>query len=364
MDKYHESSRGLNQIQAIQEKLIEYVDDFEHRSGGFELPSISYLGSLSNPVALKSKFLMAIPIKNQEEGILDVLDSLLGSISLPSSLGIIFDNCTDNSQELTVQYFLEKFNSYHLLNAVHLFSSCGELFETTCENIIFSLEEAEFNLSLQADIHLNDPSFQQRALTAFNKIDNLLALSGRAIVGFEPSQMPFKFSSLALLPFRIFNWVSKVATGRLFLYGLRFSSFYFGDISEFGVSKMNFLKNQENTVYLGEATIRGPLVWRGSFFRKLGGLDDVGYYLGRDDCDLSWRGWVECKWRSGYLPCRSYSIPSAGTTRKSRTPETLRQMKMREDLSQKNMGELMKYWKTNTADRISVPAPQKVKISK
>ena len=170
MGKHHVPARGLSQIQAVQEKLNEYVKDFATRSGGFELPSIEYLGSLSNSAARKVEFLIAIPVKNQEDGILGVLDSLFESMSMSSSLGIIFDNCTDKSQELTVQFLLKKFKSCQNLNTVHLFSSSGELFETTCENIIFSLEDAEFNLSLQADIYLNDKSFQQRSLLDFDRI--------------------------------------------------------------------------------------------------------------------------------------------------------------------------------------------------
>jgi hypothetical protein len=39
-------------------------------------------------------------------------------------------------------------------------------------------------------------------------------------------------------------------------------------------------------------------------------------------------------------------------------------MKLREELSQANMGELMNYWSTSSSDQTLLPAPKKVKIPK
>lgn len=363
MKETHQKIQKLTQIDSIRAKTVDYLAGFQSKSGGFRLPEISYLGSLVFSTSAHTPFLIAIPIKNQEEGIEGVLNSLLESITIKSTLGIIFDNCTDTSQEKVIQYFLQRKQDTSILSSVHFLSSQGELFEATCENLIFTLEDADFLMSLQSDIYLNDRAFQERAVEAFGCISELFALSGRAIVRFIPTKRTSLVSLFCSFPLRLWNKFSRIFTGKVFLSGFRFHTNYFGDISEYQVSKMKFSRNQLNTVYLGEATIRGPLIWRASFFKDLNGLNDVAHYLGRDDCDVSLRAWNSNGWRSGFMPSLSYSIPTAGTTRRPRTPETLEQLRLREELSQKNPGELMKSWREGRHSRKSGPKFIKVRIS-
>jgi hypothetical protein len=107
---------------------------------------------------------------------------------------------------------------------------------------------------------------------------------------------------------------------------------------------MQFSTKQLKTIYPGQAIIRGPLIWRSKFFEQLSGYDDLAYFLGRDDCDLSLRGWLRFKYFVAYMPCRSYSNPLEGTTRKPRAPEVVAELQKRADLADNFNGSLSSLW--------------------
>jgi hypothetical protein len=107
---------------------------------------------------------------------------------------------------------------------------------------------------------------------------------------------------------------------------------------------MQFSNKQLLTIYPGQAIIRGPLIWRSEFFEQLNGYDDLAYFLGRDDCDLSLRGLVQFEYFVAYLPCRSYSNPLEGTTRKPRAPEAVAELQKRADLANNFNGSLSSLW--------------------
>jgi GT2 family glycosyltransferase len=98
-----------------------------------------------------------------------------------------------------------------------------------------------------------------------------------------------------------------------------------------------------STLYLGEAIIRGPIIWSSKIFCRLGGFNDISYFLGRDDCDLCLRA-SRNGYLVGYLPSTSFSIPSDGTTRKAITNEVATAMQVRTQISNSNPGELYKLW--------------------
>ena len=64
---------------------------------------------------------------------------------------------------------------------------------------------------------------------------------------------------------------------------------YFGDKSTFGLSQMKFSESDWKTLFIGEAIIRGPIIWDSKKLKALDGFDDINFYLGRDDCDVSLR---------------------------------------------------------------------------
>ena len=188
-----------------------------------------------------------------------------------------------------------------------------------------------------------------RASKAFALIPELFAVSGKAIVTFN-IMSKFKKYLNRIFHFHnsIFPFLPNCRAVKKTGFHLPFLG-YFGDLSNPPESYMHYSSGQMNKIYLGEAVIRGPIVWLSKTFRELSGFDDVGFLLGRDDCDLSFRGFFN-GYISSYLPSTSYSIYEQGTTRKPRSMEDRIALKAREELSQKFPGQLFNFWDKSSSD--------------
>jgi hypothetical protein len=335
----------------IQESVEKYRASFTMRSEGFVLPNIKYYGKFSKNIEQMTDedFFISMPIKNQESIILNVLITLLNNVKNVMTIGLIFDNCSDRSLDLCLDFFENNFKLYPNLVAVHFITSNGELFESTAENILFLLCNQKYFVSLQSDIYFTDETFLNRASKAFALIPELFAVSGKAIVTFN-IMSKFKKSLNRVFHFHnfIFQFLPNYRAVKKTGYYVRFLS-YFGDLSNPPESYMHYSNRQRNKIYLGEAVIRGPIVWLSKTFRELNGFDDVGFVLGRDDCDLSFRGFLNGH-ISGYLPSISYSIYEQGTTRKPRSIEDRIALKARQELSHNFPGRLVDFWDKRSSD--------------
>lgn len=336
---------SLVRIEKFIDLPFSFREEFNSRAHPYKLPNFQYKGSFEpeGDSANDSIIYIAMPIKNQESIIYEILESLFAHIKIPFRIGIMLDNCTDNS-ELEVIRFLQNSDTLsRYFRRIDILESSGELFETTCENILFQFCDEELFMSLQADIHFTDNSFINRAKKAFEQNPSLMGISGRAIVPFEKNNKTAQ-SVLIRGLLKTFNLMVPKTMKFKILGPFSRNLGYFGDTSNYPFTKMKFTKNQFLTVYPGEALIRGPLIWNAKYFAVLGGLDDLGYFLGRDDCDLALRGNMYYETFVGFLPCDCYSDPKSGTTRKPRSSETLKEIKFREDLTQSKPGTLSKYW--------------------
>jgi len=338
---------GGKEILDFQDKIEKYRNGFVNRSMGVMLPAVKLMGKFEKHVTegLKDseRLFVSIPVKNQVEIIADVIRSLLDNSEFSLVIGILFDNCDDQSFEKCKIFFENSFHNYENLNCVYLLESNGELFESTCENILLLLCKEKYFISLQADIFLDDKTFLRRGLMAFNKIPNLLGVSGRAVVPFRKIS---KIQKLCTKILRINSYIKNLLLSsnknrELGPYIPRLG--YFGDISNMPSIKMNYSANQLNRLYIGDAIIRGPVIWNSEFLHELNGFNDISYYLGRDDCDLCFRG-SKLGYVVGYIPSTSYSIPTWGTTRKPRTQEVDECINARNLLSLSIPGELTLEW--------------------
>jgi hypothetical protein len=183
------------------DKIEDYRSNFRVRANGYELPLIEYVGSvLFVPKIFENSNLgmhISIPVKNQESILTHVLESLFASLSMPTTVSIIFDNCDDYSLEIALTFIDCIVEPNNHLKMIHLVKSSGELFESTCDNISFLFCEKPYFLTLQADIFLNDFNFQSRAVSAFNKHPELFAISGRAVVPLESTDQATSSRSIS-----------------------------------------------------------------------------------------------------------------------------------------------------------------------
>jgi hypothetical protein len=343
----HEFSESNDEISKFQAQINWYRKNFYSRSRGFELPQIDYIGSFQKPRQdnniSEPEFFVSIPIKNQDQIIVSIIITLIENTNYPFALGLLFDNCDDESEKVCRDFFTFNFDSFKNLSQVHFIRSYGELFESTCENILLLLCKSPFFVSMQADIFLTDKTFFDRSLKGFDLVPNLFALSGRAVIRLrDKSRMYRSISRLFSILRRSVEFLSLKKNLRKlgpYVYGLN----YFGDISDPPKSTMNFTVKEFQTIFLGEAVIRGPIIWRSKILKQLSGFNDLAHVLGRDECDLCLRA-INRGFVVGYIPSRSYSYKKMGTSRKTRTPEVQLQLFKREKLGTENPSDLSLLW--------------------
>lgn len=337
--------RDLNAFSAQQSEINQYVSDFRAKSGGFDLGQVKYVEKISRPTTdfneSTTSLFFSIPVKNQETGIADIMKSLVENTLFSFSIGILFDNCEDHSEEKFREFMSKLEWQKTNLREVHILSSDSDLFEATCENILSLFCNEKYYVSLQADCYLNDPTFLSRCLNAFRMMPELMAISGRAIVPFNQVGRIQLYKDA--IHRKILNFIAS-PTNRYRILGIpRLTRGYFGDNSKYPQNMMKFTDRELRTLYIGEAVIRGPIVWDYSKFSQLSKFNDISYFLGRDDCDLCFRG-KNLGFKVGYLPSSSYSISENGTTRKPRSQEAMVNLELRQDLARHNLGEITKFW--------------------
>ena len=332
----------------IEKRIKCYRNKFEITSNGFVLPNVEYLKSYTSlnipSVDYAHDVFVAIPIKNQGGFITDILKSVINHTKVNIRIALLFDNCTDSSETEIIE-FIEKLIYHHdNLLTIDLLKSDGDLFESSCENLLFSLSDEHFYISLQADIDFQDYSFIPLSLYALQRFPSLFAISGRARTSFERDH---RMAQSQLIRF-VLN-LPRLLFPRWFRYQLLgFPSSrkgYFGDLANPPTTQMLFTKKQKQTLYTGDSIIRGPIIWRASIFNYLNGFNDLVFYLGRDDTDICLRARFYLGMHVAYLPCKYFSEPSRGTTRKIRTAETVLEMSKREHLSISRWSLLGDYWR-------------------
>ena len=336
-----------DEISKFQELIESYRIDFQNRSKGFELPNINYIGcfqkTVKNNESLDSKIFVSIPVKNQAQIIISVITTLIENTNQTFTIGLLFDNCDDESERVCRDFFKANFRNFEKLSQVLFIRSLGDLFEATCENILLLFCSSPYFVSMQADIYLADKSFFERSLKGFDKVPNLFALSGRAVILLKQKSIFYRIIlSLYVGLCRVIELLRLKMKQKIlgpYFRGLK----YFGDISDPPKTRMNFNSREFQTIFLGEAVIRGPIIWRSEIIKHLSGFNDVAHVLGRDECDMSLRA-SNIGYVVGYLPTLSYSYKEMGTSRKKRTVEVQKQLSDREKIAAQNPSDLSLFW--------------------
>lgn len=343
-----------SQNSTYQGLIDAYRQNFTLRSKGFILPPIKYVGNfqskIGSHISPREKVFVAIAVKNQANLIVSIVDSLCKHINVDFQIGLLFDNCQDKSETQCLEYFENMFEEFENLTKVHFIRSDGELFEATCENILSLYCEADFFMSLQADMFFKDYTFVARCLKFFSDVPNLFAISGRAIVRLSlDSKVSQAKKLISKITRRILALVKHGANYEVLGPYLK-NLDYFGDVAHPPYSKMNFTRKEFEKVFFGESVIRGPIIWKSEIYKKLNGLDDLGHVLGRDECDLCFRA-GKSGYIVGYLPCLCFSFPEMGTSRKARNLNSVKALQQREKLAAENPSDLSNFWTRSQVNR-------------
>ena len=227
------------------------------------------------------KFTIVVPVYNQEKLILQNITSIINNTLGNYEIIIINDYSNDRTLELLNNFFV----NYEPINSnfkrIRIIDTNWPLFETKCDNIGFKLSKAKFVLEIQADMQMVLKGYDQILSKPFNKIQNLIAVSGRCA--------------------HFFDYINDSdGAGKL---GINIEK----SIKELNVKKNNF--------YIFDTCNRGPLLIDNLKLMEMNYLDEKNYFLDNSEHDLMLRARLIKNYICGYFPIDFKAPLKHGSTR-------------------------------------------------
>lgn len=227
------------------------------------------------------EYSVVMPVYNQETIITKNINSIINNIIGTFEIFIILDFCFDKTKQMIMKFLQKNHNSMpKSLNRIVIFENKEiPLFETKCDNIGFKNSLGKYCLEIQADMEMCEYGFNKQLTRPFEKIENVIAVSGRCTHNL----------------FGSFKGVGKT--------GININK----PIEKLGVDRNKF--------YSMETCNRGPLLIEREKLVQLNYLDEAHYFLGGDDHDLMARAYLNHKYICGYTPINFNAPLSHGSCR-------------------------------------------------
>lgn len=222
-----------------------------------------------------------IPVYNQEDIIVNNINSVIKYTKGNFEIIIILDFCNDNTEENIITYFDNLKDINNDLVSVRIFKQPNSpIFETSCDNIGFIFSRGKYCLEIQADMEMIQDSYNIELTKPFLCLPNVIAVSGRCA-------------------HNLFN--HSIGIGKL-------GGLVEKNINELGINRNKF--------YVYETCNRGPLLLCKEKLKQLGYLDEYNYHLENSEHDLMARAYINYKYICGYVPIDYNSKLENGSTRK------------------------------------------------
>jgi glycosyltransferase involved in cell wall biosynthesis len=230
---------------------------------------------------IEHEFSIVMPIHNQENIISKQLDSIIEYTGSTYEIILIIDSCEDNTEKKILEWEnnMKKNNS---VSNIIIIKSETPLFEAAADNIGFRLSTGKYILEIQADMEMCEKNYNLILKKPFEKIENVIAVSGRCSHDFKQTSVIGRGGRNILYPYN--------------------KSLY-----------------NNNTFYIYETCNRGPLLLSKEKIRKLGFLDEKNFYLDDSDHDLMARAYYNYGYICGYVPIDFNAPLENGSTRKPRS---------------------------------------------
>ena len=222
-----------------------------------------------------------MPIFNQAEIIEQNLSSVVNmTTGTLYELILVIDRCSDDTEAIVMKWVNEV--SHPLITRMLVIRSDLPLFETAADNIGFLCARGEYCLELQADMEMTQRGYNEALLEPFQKVPDVIAVSGRCCHSFDITQ----------------------GIGKL------------GHLVETPLSELSHI--DPNLFYISQTVNRGPLLLHRQKLKELGYLDERNFFQEYCDHDLFCRALVQKGWICGYRPMEFISLIKDGSMRKSR----------------------------------------------
>ena len=227
-------------------------------------------------------YTIVIPVFNQENIIIKNIKSIINNTLGDYEIIIINDFSNDRTLELLKEFFLNFESVYSNFSRIRIIETNWPLFETKCDNIGFKLSKAKFVLEIQADMEMTIKGYDQILSKPFNKIQNLIAVSGRCAHFFDYEN-------------------DSDGIGKL------------GINIEKSIKELNI---EKNSFYIFDTCNRGPLLIDNFKLNEMNYLDEKNYFLDNSEHDLMLRARLSKNYICGYIPIDFYAPLKYGSTRK------------------------------------------------
>lgn len=261
----------------------------------------------------------------------------------------------DSSEDATLRKLEEWLNNSrdvpaHILS-ISIYTSKKQQFETRCDAFGIEKSNSKFVLEIQADMQIFEKGFDEKMFHAINSRDDLIGLSGRGCHTFKEVRDSYLFSMGAatfdqltfgkFLKNRIRSFLRLVIDNKSHLKNKKDlkarndevvfdEDSVFPEISRFRetgrAGKLGEMINfrypipvaHQNTIWLSETVMRGPLMLDKHKFLEVSGFDIKRFFLGYDEHDLFMRASMR-GYRCGYVPVDFYAPLLVGSSRSKRT---------------------------------------------
>jgi glycosyltransferase involved in cell wall biosynthesis len=220
-----------------------------------------------------------VPIYNQENIVVENLNSIINKTQGNFEIIIILDFCSDNTEHNIMTFLYNYENIVSNFIQITIFKNQYKpLFETKCDNIGFKHSVGKYCLEIQADMKMTDYGYNLQLTKPFNKFDNVIAVSGRC-------------------------------AHNLFMGG------GVGKLGHNIETQINQLNVNKNCFYVFETCNRGPLLIDRQKLEELNFLDEEEYFLDDSDHDLMARAYIQKQYICGYVPIDFFAPIYLGSTR-------------------------------------------------
>ena len=209
---------------------------------------------------------IVLTVHNKEWLISRVVNSIVDNTILDAELIVVFDGCTDKSEEI-VDAIDKKNLRYKKLYA-------ADVFETMANNIGMKASLGEYIIIIQDDMVINEMGWDKTLLEPFSHND-VFAVSARAAHNYGPRGNELE---------SVTDYIDKRLADR-------------------------------GVFYIRNSVNRGPLAFRKRMLQDLNYLDEIYAPYTFDEHDICYRAYKEHRWVSGLYVIDYISEQGWGTTR-------------------------------------------------
>ena len=266
------------------EKLVN--NPIPHHSRG--IPELIFFAEKKGTIPI---YTIVTPVFEHGFCIDHYLSAIANCASIPFDWILIDDASTDDSIKIITDFMRN--NYIPLACDIMIIHNSAPIFETACDNILFSLSRSEIIIEIQADIFIKQVFFDRILIKASMNGINPSAVSGRCC---HP-----------------LGWLAS-RTGE----HENFPSVGFG-LTGIRIDTPDVIKDQIGRLYCAETVNRGPWLVKSSDLERHGYLDEKNYFLDNSDHDFHLRLFRSQTRLPVYSPILIESPLAFGASRRQRS---------------------------------------------